>query len=343
MTWLTNPFRFGVPPVIGPLGFTNLGAEAGSMAGWTTVSPAYSSSTSSPPGPRTGSQYFSQGTSTSAHERQDYALTGAEIAAVDGGAQWIELTHGVAGSDGGSPPTEQDAGRVYLEFLNAGGSVIGTLTPNDNFCGPVAWTTVALVGPVPALTRTVRLHMRQQGFRAGPQSNFNVDDITVNWIAAPAPADPAFINLGAEQGTFGWVQGSPGWVAGAWTGIAAFAGSNYFVPENAATGTQSQTVAVPSSRISAIDAGTQSITLAWREQFFGTDTGRVYLEFLSASDVVLGSLGSSVAGGPASWTARSFTGTVAANTRKLRLNMEAVRVFGASNDFYVDAITVTYL
>lgn len=346
MSYLINPFRFGggAQPIVAPLSFVNLDAETGDMTGWTVVRSGFAVRTvaSGYPAASQGTYYWAQSTSADAAVYQDHTLTADEIVAVDAGVQWISLLHDVRGVIVDSP-VNSDAGRVWLEFRDGGGSTIGTLSAVAPYVGPgQSWGTVSLTGLVPPGTRVVRLHMAQEGYRNGMTSDFYVDDVRVAWIAEPAPSEPWFVNLDAELGTFGWEFGSNGFVASIWSGIPAHGGANYFLACTAANCSLSQTVEIAPSRHGAIDAGVQDIDLGWWERFTGADTGQVTLQFLDASNSVLDSIGSSVAGGPESWVQRSFSGTLPASTRKLRLVLNAVRQQGVANDFYVDDIAVAW-
>lgn len=347
MAFILNPFRFAVPAFAGAVTeFVNLGAEAGAMTGWTTTTWQARQVASGFPDAHAGSWYFWPGNNATATATQTITIDSARHAAIDAGVQYLELRWRARNADENNSLV-QDRGRVIIECLSAADVVLGTIGPaHEYYPARSVWGEAVYRGLVPAATRKLRLILAAT--RPGSVSNdYYVDSVAVSWETAPAVlvgGDMGFRGLDAETGTLGWEVTAGRVLAVAF--VTPHQGLAHFTGGNEAASEMRQDVPVPASRISAVDAGTQNVSLSWRERAFEAagDEGQVFFTFLDASLGTLGTLGSArTRPSHTAWTLRSFSGAVPAGTRTIRLTYRADRTNGASNDYYVDDIQAAYV
>jgi RHS repeat-associated protein len=274
------------PPAVGPvatalsdvtLTVPNGNASSG-VTGWTNVSGAIATSTVAP---CNVSACFTGGTSIDTVAQQDITIPAANTADIDANKRAVELSW--------KQNTLANADRAGMRvlFLNASNAVIGTAL--DDVRVATGWTTRKVTGPVPALTRKIRVQMMMKMIFAGTNDGY-IDDIALKLVAdGDASANP-FVRL---------VNPSPTAFAAApfagWTGPGAISTSlpcNFF-PCFADAGTQwdnqlVQTIALPASRNTEIDANKRGVEISWVDQV--GDIMRsvgVDVEFLNSGGTVL--------------------------------------------------------
>jgi len=115
----------------------------------------------------------------------------------------------------------------------------------------------------------------------------------------------------------------------------------FYAGNTAGTVHMRQDVAIPSAFHSDIDAGTVNIVVGWAQACEGTDSQRVYVDFMDATLTLISSAGPGFTsdGGAGSWVSKGFNGAVPANTRFIRFNHQANRSAGTSSDGYGDDIS----
>ena len=152
-----------------------------------------------------------------------------------------------------------------------------------------------------------------------------------------------------------------GWniVSGTWASVASFLSllpqaGGFFLrmtdTSSSATREINQTVELRSGSGGSLDeaklaAGEYHIVVScYRANSAASDTGRVILEALDASDVVLATLGDTGSQTIATlneWSLRTVGGQIPENTAKVRVRLTATRVAGTDNDAAFDSITLS--
>lgn len=167
--------------------------------------------------------------------------------------------------------------------------------------------------------------------------------------AASSPSTPAFtvLNPGAEDGSTNWTFSSVRTSTSAAGISSARTGSNFFDHSFVTSSTSmEQTLTADSGSHTDIDTDRLDITVTWYQSAFadGNDPGRVFLNFLDASDVSLGTSASSYAtpstGGV--WEQFTHETTIPSGTRSIVLRFEGRRDAGSSLNFYVDDISLSF-
>jgi hypothetical protein len=333
-----------VPPLAsGDLGFTNLNFETGNMTGWTANGWSARTVGSGFPAAYEGT-YYAQGQSGNiSTATQEYTFSSDELASIQGGRQYVRLSWWFRGGNLSDPDVD-DVGNVFLQFYDASNVLVGTIGSFSHYGPNNLWAQGEFDGLVPTTAVKARINMSRVTV-GGASADYYVDDIRISWSdePLPTPAEPGFLNLGAESGTLHWEPVTNYMASGNWGGTySPQSGLNYFRGASFTAIEARQTVEIPASRHAAIDAETQDISFSFYERFFGTDQGQLLLQFLASDNSVLGSLGPTLGNRVAAWTLKSYSGTIPANTRKLRLYYNAVRVASPELDYYVDTISVSY-
>lgn len=145
--------------LIETLTLVNPGAELGNASGWTVTEGGLTVSTT--PTPATGTYSFKATGSVTVKYYQDVSIPAPSEADVDAGRVSASMSYTF--TDGvDSFTTVDDLVRGYIECLNAGGTVLatltfdGTLNPAQGFVWLIANSSIEVI---PALTRTLRLRM----------------------------------------------------------------------------------------------------------------------------------------------------------------------------------------
>ncbi|WP_420347619.1 RHS repeat-associated core domain-containing protein [Pelagibius sp.] len=144
------------PPSKLNLSVLNWDAETGDLSGWTVESGNFEACACSP-GPAQGDHFFWPGASNSGSLYQDLPVPGDQLAAVDSGDRWVDVSWWQGAAAG------THTGQAILEFVDASGYVIGAPV-ESTLLAPTTWMERRLTAMLPAGTRSVRVKLR--GFRA---------------------------------------------------------------------------------------------------------------------------------------------------------------------------------
>jgi RHS repeat-associated protein len=159
----------------------------------------------------------------------------------------------------------------------------------------------------------------------------------------PLPDVPlTLINPGAETGDMtGWTV-----TLGAFTtrtsGPNPSEGSYYFyggedVPESR----MHQDVTILPGNIAEVDAGQRAVRIAWMHSTYqGRAHGTVIVRFLDGSDQLIGDEWEYLRSDAATWTARSIAVDIPPLTRKMRIELRAIRFDTIGNHSYFDDLSL---
>lgn len=171
---LLNPYRFGPPP---PNLLNNPGAETGDLTGWTSLvgAPAAVVSTVAGTLPRSGSYFFTGGAAVRSVQRQNVAVP-------LGNQTNVDANLGVCNVEYWSTNANTDFTSVTLQFVSAGGIVIGTwVGPYETNTG--AYTKKTYAAKMPALTRSVNIDLNMYR-QSGTPNDGNFDDLRLWFTSA---------------------------------------------------------------------------------------------------------------------------------------------------------------
>lgn len=267
---------------------TNPGFETGDTTGWDVLSGAGMTILTATP--KTGTYYVAIGQEPQSASGQTHDLPSELLTLADLGLLEMRLAWGGAGFGG-----DGDAGMPCLEFyddVGGAGNLIGMHSaPRTDYPARPAWANLETEAWVPSGTRSVRIQLR--GVRGGGSENsVYFDDISTRFLQRPNPHIQTQFMLGNE--TTGWT---------ATTGDTANLVADTRGPwRNASGGLGYETLThvtsdfvgyrdteVPASQIAGVDAGLAQIELtAQLQSADSSDTIRVWVEALDASDVSLG-------------------------------------------------------
>jgi len=154
---------------------TNPGAESGTT-GWTNEINTLTTSTGSPPGPHTGSNYFSGTTASNMKAFQDLTIPAGFLTEIDTGNKnirfrlaWFINALGL------------DEARMTIRYFDASSVQIGIEEKADRVNSLDLWVSKFLTSKIPALARTIRIAMDL--FEVSPTVNNGfIDDITGDYI-----------------------------------------------------------------------------------------------------------------------------------------------------------------
>ena len=132
-------------------------------------------------------------------------------------------------------------------------------------------------------------------------------------------------------------------------GLSPYIGTQYLEGGNSASGQVSQVIDLTTAGLSTtkIDAGSYNMDFSiQRANSFPLDTGRVLVEWLDASDVVVTTpldTGEEAITPEDTWVSRSFSGAIPATARKMKITLSYTLVDGtqANTDFDGLSATVT--
>lgn len=240
----------------------------------------------------------------------------------------------------GASFTDADAATVLIEFFagtGGTGELLGAHASPKTDQGSGTWAAYSTQAWVPAGAQSCRLQIR--GVRAtGTNNDAYYDNIVGTFLIRPVPHITYDFLLGNE--TTGWTAtvGNAGTLTTANVGVWHNHSTGSAGWEVLVHGTTSCTLYrdydISPVQLAAVDAGTALLELTSQMIGADTDTCRVWIEALDASDVSLGVVaqsGAAVVNPTTSSTPVRATGTIPANTRTLRLWQQKTRVSG-NND-----------
>ncbi len=316
-----------------PLTLINPDAETGDTTGWTVTEGTFTVNSSNP-SPIQGTYYFYGGDASPASRmHQDVAIPSGNWSEVDSGERAIRLSWEQRNFNG------FDEGTVVVRFLDAADQLIGS-SYEYLWSRAAAWTSRSFVLDAPPLTRKVQVELR--AFRTGgTANNAYFDELSLDLVARSDRRQAlALQNADAEAGnTSGWTNESGGFVVSS-SAQRPVQGDYFFYAGSDSKETIYQDVAIPSDQHASVDLGNREIALSWwQSSFNGNDTGRAILQFLDAAGRLVGEPVESLALAPTSWTKRSLTAAIPANTRTVRFKLRGYLSEAPYNNAYFDHVS----
>ena len=316
-----------------PLTLINPDAETGDTTGWTVTEGTFTVNSSNP-SPIQGTYYFYGGdVSPASRMHQDVAIPSGNWSEVDSGERAIRLSWEQRNFNG------FDEGTVVVRFLDAADQLIGS-SYEYLWSRAAAWTSRSFVLDAPPLTRKVQVELR--AFRTGgTANNAYFDELSLDLVARSDRRQAlALQNADAEAGnTSGWTNESGGFVVSS-SAQRPVQGDYFFYAGSDSKETIYQDVAIPSDQHASVDLGNREIALSWwQSSFNGNDTGRAILQFLDAAGRLVGEPVESLALAPTSWTKRSLTAAIPANTRTVRFKLRGYLSEAPYNNAYFDHVS----
>ncbi len=167
-------------------------------------------------------------------------------------------------------------------------------------------------------------------------------------LLAPISAQANLITNGSNDAALvaGQITGWTEVVGTAWTQRSAspdaFDGTHYFFAGGGADGTLRQVVDV-SSLAAGIDSGQLAFDFSGFVRTFEqtpSDTARIVVQFLSASNGVLDTFDSGAIVNSLAWQEVEFSSVAQASTRFVQIDLLSHRNSGSNNDGYFDALSL---
>lgn len=320
------------------LALTNPGAETGDITGWTTLLGAPAATPGPSAGgtiPHSGAYHFYGGEAqTRSMMAQTVNIDSALNSDIDADKVTLNLSYFTCQE---SP----DRSCLSVAFLNASDQYVGCWVDNyDSSHAEPTWFLASKAIKLPTGSRKVRVFYDSKRSTGTSNDGF-VDDISGAFsVASPTTVELAIRNPEASEGTTGWTatSGSPSVLTSSNGGaVLPRIGTQFFYAGTTATPSMYQTVTVPTSAHTSIDAGAATLGWSYFQQCVGGDQQRLKVEFLASNGTT--SLGTST---PA-YTANSSTDwtlvsqgpvSIPTGTRYIKISCDWNRVVGTSNDGY---------
>lgn len=324
-----------------PLAITNPGAETGDTTGWTSlVGTLTVSSFQGGMSPRSGSYFFTGGSTEVMSASQDVALPAEVHADVDAGTRQVEFKAWQEGYSADWP----DKGTIAVEFLDGGGNHLGAANSTYIQGYALAWSQTTLRCYVPPNTRTIRLFLSGVRYGGGGTLDAYWDDLTLQLVSGSPPVLPTYLpllNASALKGdTTGWTQVLNNLQA---VTNPRLLGEHGFDVGNVVSDAEHYLrFTIPSALHNRIDTGTgvKGILEAWHRNGIYNEKGKFRLSLLDISDAVLDSVEDSYYGSGVIWQERTpISEKVPASTRKVEVRLWGQWIW-AGLDYFVDAVNV---
>ena len=327
-TFSYQNFTAPAPPPIAPTGTTladlpipvpNGDASGASIAPWTSSAAIVTLSTAAPCAATNAC--FSFQTSKFANftvvAQQDIAVPTTATADIDAGRRAAKLSW--------RQYVTQTYDQIGMEvvFLSQSGTTLGSVMYPTKYTGDT-WTSLDLTGPVPPLTRNIRIEILGLSNAISFHLDF-IDDVTLTLIANGTASATPYLSIinpdGSGSGITGWVLDSGATVPNT---ACTTAGVTCFSDSTAGIDKLHQDIPIPADRIAETDSGARRLDVQWAAQSNSAFANIVTdIQFLNAANAVIAN-----STNPTStvilnnqWVRQQLLADVPVGTRTIRLSV----------------------